>query len=131
MADGEWRRRPPETKFRGLGAPDPNNRPRSSGPGFGVLFQGVGPAQALEAVEVGVVALQFGLVPDGEGREVGVGEEVDVGQDHRPNFVSRWVSTSMPSNEAKSSGLFVRRRDRPCAFIVATMFASWMRLPSN
>lgn len=39
------------------------------------------------------------------------------------------VSTSIFSNGAKSSGLFVRIRANPCALIVATMFASWMRLP--
>ena len=38
--------------------------------------EGVAPAEAGEAAEVGVVGVKFGLIFDGEGRDVGVGGQV-------------------------------------------------------
>ena len=39
-------------------------------------LEGVAPAEAGEAAEVGVVGVEFGLVFDGEGGDVGVGGQV-------------------------------------------------------
>ena len=60
-----WKRRSAKTVFCGGAAIRP-----------GLSSEGVLPAEAGEAVEVGVVEMEFCLVLDGECGDVGVGDEV-------------------------------------------------------